>query len=262
MAREMPAVLVLGCDRPTYVHVVLASVFNNQFVDKFPVYVAVDGKDKQAGMLESIGHFPVAGYLFRDRIGGGQHFMHSIQAIMDYGHRYVFFIEEDVLIRPDTLAWILNSPFESLLSDYILIAFSFAGASRSVNHYRGFASLACADTFREIFDFAVKKQYVGLIRPWHHDLPAHERIAEDGLFNCFVRPKGLRLWTAGRHYCGHFGFIGSHHKKPQLTEEELRLEEELFSGPREGWLPNAISLFRPEITDKYRRIRPKDFVYE
>ena len=256
------AIIIFSHIRSNYLFITMDSLFRNKHIEKYPVFVSVDGNAKSDEMRDIINYFPVNGYFIRENpIGSAQAYGRGIQALCDLGYDYVMFIEEDELIKSTMLDWVQSHDIDTILSEHIFINFSYDGGERAISHYRGHVSIVKATNFNNIYSYCINKEYIGKPTAAAGRI-LNEYAVEDGMFSSYIRYNNLTEWTAGDIYCAHIGIRGTTNKK--LSPEAERLETYLFSGPREKWLLNAASLFHHDFVDPIlvSRLIPKGFVYE
>lgn len=251
------AFVVIAWNRPNYLYIVLSSIFRIVGIEGCPVFVAVDGEGGREEEIKSVlSQFPLSGWLIRDRrFRPAKHYVTSIRAIMDYGYEEVVYIAEDLLVRPDALRYLQQAE-----RDGFFLCLKGTHNVLKEGHYSGWGDLVQKETFGELYDYVISGEYIGEM-DWLRHIPLTAKAGEDTVFSTFMRARGKSTRFPDKAYTVHFGLRGLNYTLPNAAC--LELEKELFSGPRDRWLDNAIAIVERTYDDPLVKLRidPEGFKY-
>jgi len=166
----------------------------------------------------------------------------------------VLWIEDDMLLRPDTLAVANRYKHPCIVS--------LREKGISMSRYTPPPNLIGKATFEQLYPWVATKEYVGVWdavrnKPIPEDVQSH-----DCVFATWVHEKKITVAREPKSYCLHFGVRGKNQGlKP--TEEARRIEGHIFNGEPSRWISNLLGAFeRLDGSDKIHDvIYPKDFEY-
>lgn len=285
------AVLVLGYKRPRYLYLTLQGLFRVRGIEDYDVFVFIDGnKEYKKANKKVISHFNVKKSIFRKyRLNGLLHTTHSLKTVFDYGYDSILYIENDYLLRPDTIEYIEEAKkdcfFLSLirkqpdrkvrrqnkLKDGIdlqmrekKIIQAFRDGRNKVEHQFGSSdifqsysprgNLILASDFEELFNYTVRLEFMGKKR-----LPKGGTLnsvwgGHDKVFNRFLNDKNHCCRYADKHYIFHFGVCGWHQKDKEI-------EKKIFVGSRKEWFDNLVSIANQESYNNQVLSKLREFRY-
>jgi len=233
-------VAVLAFDRPEFLYVTLDSIFRNKRVDEVDVNVYIDGgSTKLQEVRETISEFNVN--KVTSRIGNIKNFWSTVLALRDsfnMGYQKCFFIEDDHIIRTDTIDWCLNNDSKETLV-------SLCGKGSASKTYRPRGCMINKDKFVD-FDtrWVLTMDFVGTIR---HGVPVEDQrvlhyceCAFDSVCYGYMVECNKFMDYAGDYYTAHFGIRGVNANIQD--EETAQLYNLMFSGDKRDWIINISTI--------------------
>lgn len=219
-------------------------------------------------------------FTVRDKkFGATNNITFSIKNTFDEGVDEIIFMEDDVLIRADTLMYayacteghfirIKDSSEQVQCYNHPLPrdAFFYNFFSRVAVLevlYRSYINLVERKKFEEsrIFNYIVQEEYVGL-RNTRDTANLELKSGCDGIFDRFMVDNNLLTRFSNKFYAAHFGVRGLHYDKSieKFTDE---MEKRMFRGRKEEWMNNVIDIFSSSNYPKEidRSFKPRDFRY-
>lgn len=264
----MRSLLILSYNKPKHLHVTLDSIYKMEGIEKWVVAVSNDFQedpDIDAEINETLAHFPIHRvYRCCRNKGILDHLTDSISYEFSSGATEVIFLEDDFILRSDTLQYA-----DSIGREEFMVCLS-GGVDRVVGHYRPKGNLITRKNFIELLHWIKCRRYVGL----EHKIRYIDREPEgtgyifdmkhsnhDAVYAIFVDRKRKMVRFPSTFYVAHFGITGIHRD----TEEGRAIEAKVFSGDRTEWLPNMLSVLKNR--EQYspvvqRRLWPEEFEYK
>lgn len=235
-------IAVIAYNRPKYLHVMLDSLFAVRGIENHRVSIHVDGGIGLSVYWDHMANFvgfPVDLLVTHSENRGIlQNVIGAIKHCFDDGASEVVYVEEDVILRPDTLEYLARVPRD--VQFYSL----FGNGNRKDNVYCPVGNLVGRETFPGLYDWVKDKRYAGRTRPgFDYPLSAETR-SHDAVFYSFMVEYGLETLFPDRSYTAHFGLIGVNSGNP--SEPDLALQRYMFSGEMKTWLPRIIRLIQGE----------------
>lgn len=254
------AIAVIAYKRPRYLRVTLEALFKVNGIEKCPVSVYFDGglELKVRRQQEEVAFkFPVDRVVFRkSNVGCLRNVVDGIHSSFKYGFNNVVYIEDDVILRPDTLRYVSD-----LTRDAAFYNLCQAGNTRA-RMYTPVANMIERSTFEPLYSWVMAGKHIGTIRP-NTDKPiTAEMTSHDAVFYSYLVLHEIQTRYPDKSYAAHFGLWGMNHG---LNDDEKEFEQYMFSGPVEKWLPRIIGIIHREesIPDpvKSELFLPKSFRY-
>jgi len=294
------AILVIGYKRPRYLYITLQGVFRVRGIEDYDVFVSIDGNEETKEAKEVISQFDIKKSIFRSaRLNNLLHVTHSLKTIFDTGYNLILYIENDFLLRPDTIEYvrkakkdcfflslqkiqpdrkirrqnrikagidldfrdgqIIRAYREGKSKDEVQQEF---GSSDIKKRYSPLGNVILARDFEKLFNFVVRLEYLGERRAVKGgDILNNVWIGHGNAFNRFLIDKQHCSRYADQPYVYHFGVRGWHQIESSYVTE---VEQKIFSGPRERWVDNVIEIANRSsqrfLTGK--ALIPKEFKYD
>lgn len=259
----MRSLLIISYNRPKHLYVTLESIFGIKNLTDWDVAVSLDYQEDENIDVETdemLAYFPV------DRIyrscrhkGILDNLTDSLSYEFSAGSEEVIFLEDDFIVRSDTLQYVDNVGREEFM---IALSGDEYGV---VVHYRPRGNLITRKNFAELCEWIKSRKYIGLesgLTPGYFF--TMKDTGHDAIFSRFVNKYAKMIRFPSEFYVAHFGISGIHLSLPPYAEEARIAELEIFSGDRSKWLENVLSAFKntqysPRIQS---RLWPKEFEYK
>lgn len=231
------AIAVIAYNRPRYLHVALTSIFALRGVEKCPVYVYFDGGIDDAireRQLAVVSKFPVKKYVFgTSNRGCLWNVTDAVLNTFATGVDEVLYVESDMILRPDTLDGLAEIPRDA---DFYNLVWD---SGQKAQAYTPGANLVGRERFAALYKWLAAGKHVGLIRPVYETPITKDLTSHDGVYYAYVIQEGLQTRYADVSYAAHFGIHGMNHG---LNEAEKALEDFMFSGRHDMWLPRIAAI--------------------
>lgn len=253
-------IAIIAYNRPRYLHVTLDSIFRCRHVGRYGVFLYVDGGpgSDQAGIKDVAGSWPLAGALYH---AANLNNMHNIIFAMgdrfEDGAKEVLLLEEDYILRPDTLRYLQRCPRDA----FFLSLMQAWDTEECRVDYSPRGNLLGREAFSELRHWIESRAYDGLDRPYaggklHASLTGH-----DAIFCAFLYATGRRSRFADRPYLATFGLAGRNAPAADAAFHEL--EARMFAGSRDLWLGNVVRILETnDYSNRFKlRLWPRDFSY-
>lgn len=239
------AILVFEWERPRYLQVCLDSLARVSGIEDWPILVSIDGPvlpgfQPLASRCAEFTGWP-------SHVGNLWHVTRSLTWACELGYERILFMDGDVILRTDTL----QALPEKQPADLLICMRGSMAADRRHNWFAPQANLILQQEAIPLLKYVTSMGWVGKPRPGTQVVMTSGYPGYDAVYLTYMLERGLVALYRDRSYAGHIGVCGvdSHHAD---------IEAEMFSGPPEGWLSNAIRLFDPARSDSFT---PPDFVY-
>lgn len=237
------ALLLFEWHRPRYLRICLDSIAACQNREQWPVIVAIDGDTTPfaefVGRCSELVGWPHAGNLW--------HVTRSLRHVFDQGYERVLFLDGDMILRPDAL----QQPYQKEASDELFVCLAGHSPPRQPWFAPQGLVLYRQDAY-PLLDYVDGRGWVGSFRPGHTIEMKADYPHYDAVYCRYMLDQGMVSRYSEKSYAGHIGLCGEDCR-------QLDLEAELFRGPPEMWLRNAVRLFSPERSPIFV---PKGFRYE
>jgi len=230
-------VVVTAYNRPKYLYITLDSIFRNKRIDEVDISVYIDGGgDRQEEVIRETSNFNISKlYINYKNIGILNSVMNSIRDSFYCGdYDEVFFLEDDHIIRKDTIDKILNTDF-----DGFFLSMSSCNGGKNVD-YRPKGNVIKRSNFDILDEWIVGKKYTGLQRPNTDQALTEHPYNYDGVFYAFIKYNGFLSEFIDDYYVATFGIKGINSQN--ITEEEKVIHERFFYGDKSRWLDNVVSV--------------------
>ncbi|MHA1949162.1 MAG: hypothetical protein ACW99G_01640 [Candidatus Thorarchaeota archaeon] len=255
---EKRAIVIVAHNRPRYLRLTLEGLLDCEGIHNWPVYVYLDGppEERPSDFNSWLPNMPMT-VVFRDKNYGILHnTLYSIDEVFrSDSYDAVMWLEDDMLLRPDTLVTFDKYKLPSLVS--------LREKGWSMVRYTPPPNLIGRETFNRLFSWVLAKKYVGLWdavrkRPIPEDESSHDCVV-----GTWVHDDNIVVCREPKSYCLHFGVRGKNQGK-EPTAEARRLERMIFAGGPHNWTHNLLQVFQDlDGSDAIHDvIYPKDFVYE
>lgn len=266
--------LVIGYNRPKYLYVALDALFRVRGIEKYSVYVYIDGEGGcEKEIEEVIQEFPVSDCIIRRKnLGILKHITYSLKALFDKGIEEIVYLGEDSLLTPDTIEFLKKVPrdcffvslspfFNTELPDETNIE-----PNKQCACYPGrFPNLIMRDNFAKLFKYIENKKYVGKERPGFEGQILDENWTnQDAVYYRYLVDANKQTRFADKSYAAHFGISGQNALMLDGVMENV--ERQMFaSDDRRSWLYNVVGLleggYKRDHPKLNERLIPKGFQY-
>lgn len=252
-------IAMLAYKRPRYLYVALHSLFRVDGIEECHVGLFVDhDPDTRAAMEEVISQFDVETAIFHEsHLTNFANQTFSLNYMCDMGFAELLYLDEDHILRTDTLSYLRNAP-----RDAFFLSLYHAVTVEKRSAYCPMGNLVTTQNYRILREWIDGKKYYGLERPGTAQILDENSIGYDAIYYSFLVATGYETRFSPVHYAAHFGLVGWNHKHPD--EKTLEVETRMFSGPREAWMDNVLREFHtePKPEPVRQRLIPHDFEYK
>ena len=206
------------------------------------VYVFVEApltSDERRDIQNVVESFNVKSCCFRtEHVGTLRNSTEGLKTVFDDGCDEAIITFEDTLVRSDIFDYLDNAPRLGFALNLIF------GRNRLRERYYTEPNLIGKQNFKLLYEWLESKVWVGMTVDGL--LLTEKNAPSDGTYRLFVDTKGWFTWSSDRPYALNFGVWNS---RPFLepTDEQLEVQEEMFSGPRDKWLENITSMVERKV---------------
>lgn len=250
---------MLAYNRPRYLYVALDSLFRVRGIEDCHVGVFLDyDPDSREAMEEVISQFDVQTAVFHQaQLMNFANHSFSLSYMCDMGFSELLYIEEDHIVRTDTLSYLEGAP-----RDAFFLSLYHAVTVERASRYCPLGNLVTAQNYAILRDWIDHKKYYGLKRPGTAQILDENAMGYDAIYYAFLVATGYETRFSPAHYVAHFGIVGWNHKNPD--EGTVQVETRMFSGPRETWMDNVLREFHSEGHPQAvaQRFIPRRFEYQ
>ena len=256
-------VAVLAFEKPEFLYATLDSIFRNKLIDEVDVNVYIDGgSTKLQEVKEVISEFNVN--KVTSRIGNIKNFWSTVLALRDsfnMGYQKCLFMEDDHIIRTDTIDWCLNNDSKETLV-------SLSGDGSPSRSYRPRGCMISKEEF-EKFDknWVLPMLWVGTERQGvpieNYQILTYCECAFDNVMYGYLYYNNLLMDYAQKYYTAHFGIVGVN--SVINDNESMDMYNKMFSGDKKNWVDNISNIITVgDYSDRFRLNLwyKKVFIYE
>lgn len=238
------AICIFAYNRPNYLKITLEGINRIRGVDKWDIWVCVDGGGEIEQHQKLINKYN--GFIRSERFQSLNHFTFSLKMLVDKGYERIVYLYDDLLLTTDTIEYL----------DSIKRGNEFFYSLEYMGHpkwYLPHGNMIYSDGFEELFNYVVLRKYIGksFIGEVYAGLVLNDTSFYDAVFLRFMTDYSKETRYAGKQYSGHFGVSG-------ITVTNELEHQQLFNGPETQWFENAIYLL--EHSDN-NAIYPRGFKY-
>lgn len=280
-------ICVITWTRPNYLYVALDSLFKMRGIENYPVYVFCDGMDDKSiqgklynDITQVVSQFPCASVNFSQKhLGLGKMQLWAVGSTIDK-HDYALYVEDDIILRPDSLEYLERVTKETDGHFYSLYR-AICDPDGSLE-FGGYTALGVTYTKPawDIISRVIKtKEYLGMRwpRPEPMLLGECQGVFEehtDGVFHAISQKYNMLRVLPDKNYGAYFGLVNSALiqytdqgygmvRDPEYAELVKEHESVIYSKPKDKWLPTILELLRkgnyPEELDF--KFFPRHFEY-
>jgi hypothetical protein len=256
MNNHNKAVLVGAWNRPEYLYVCLSALAKCADLASWDLRIDVDGQGNH-GFDYCKGVCPGLLWTMRQiNLGPTWHVIEALRLAFKLGYERVLYIDDDIIIKPDTLTY-LDSVLEDEYAEiYSLLKYN-CYEGRLGNHLAsGYGNMYTRAFFSRIDPWLARHGWVGEMKLMNPE----NRLTEDPegydhAFFAFCVKYHILNRYAPKYYALHFGVSGVH-----FTRDSSELEARMFSGDRETWLSNIRGMVKAGI--KHEGFLPQGYTDE
>lgn len=257
---ERRALVVVAYNRPRYIRLTLEGLKKCRGIEDWDIYLYIDGpaSDKPDDFLNWLPNMPMRVILRPENLGILNNTIYSIKETFDHGYDAVMWIEDDMLLRPDTLEVAATYKYPGLVS--------LRESGHSGIRYTPPPNLIGADTFDRLYNWILTMQYVGKWDPKRERVIPDDIKSHDCVVGTWIHDENITVARPDKSYCLHFGVRGRNQgfDGKDATDAARRLEKKMFCGDPSTWIDNTLKMFKSlDGSDLIHDVvYPKDFVYE
>lgn len=277
-------ICILTSVRPNYLYVTLESLHQVYDIKKYPVYIycdkppvssylGIDDSQPPAEQIEileakiryditeTIAHFSVESiYYASEWMNIGKSHMQALKIAFNNGHDAVLLIEDDVIVRPDSIKYLVD--ISQNIEAHFYSLFKIADDLLLYGTYASSFSIMYTKAAWEIIDRSMRtKEYLGMM--WSSsdkkfgDVPDAFQITFDRIAGAIAQRYNTLLVCPEKSYSAHIGVIptkairinGSNYV-PSSTHPDydyevvLEFEDNIYNQDRENWMLTIIEIMQ------------------
>lgn len=236
-----PAVLLFEWNRPRYARICVDSLLRARC--PWPIILSLDKSDVPADAWPKVDRV----FRFPGWAGNLWHVVRSLDTACAAGYDPILFMDGDMIVKTTIFQHIPDT-----VPPGVVFWSCRKGKYVEDVYFSPHGNLVTPATIGPVLEYCYRHDWVG-----KRHVNNTGRVLDfhfphyDGVFFQHLRDTGGKSRFQERSLLGHIGLVGEDAKHGDQ-------EAELFAGPPEQWLDNAIRMYKPGVSPFY----PDDFAYE